>query len=183
MQKIKNVSLFFRLLFQVCFLIYPIILIIFWLKAPSAFMIGNHTAGFGMNFIPRDTVILEPLLPITKFYGFLVTLIPTAVVEITLYFLIKLFRLYEQGNFFALQNVKYIKYIGYSILAGQILNPFHHALLTAILTWHNPVGERYAIFTLSGMNIALILMSLLIILVSWIMAEGAKLQEEQQYII
>lgn len=183
MDKIKNVSLFFRLLFQAMFIIYPIIIIVLWAKAPAPFIVGSSKIGFAMNIVPRNIPIINGITTTTKIYGFLITLIPTAIIEITLFFLIKLFRLYEKTEFFAIENVRYIKYIGYSILVGQILNPFHQALLTGVLTWNNPQDQRYAILNFDGMNIALILMALLIILISWIMAEGVKLQEEQKYIV
>jgi hypothetical protein len=76
-----------------------------------------------------------------------------------------------------------VRNIGYTLLITQIANPICQALLTLVLTWQNPLGQHYATISLNGTNLGLILMSVLIILISWIMAEGYKLQEEQQYIV
>ena len=57
--------------------------------------------------------------------------------------------------------------------------------MSAALTWGNPRGshERMAAISFSGTNVAILLTALLIILISWIMAEGHKLAEDQKYTI
>lgn len=101
-----------------------------------------------------------------------------------LYFLIQLFKHYENGEIFSIKNIRYIKDIAITILYGQLLiNPLYQAMISAVLTWHNPVGERTALIMFSSTNIGLLLGAILIILVSWIMQEGHQLQKEQQYTV
>lgn len=181
MKNIKRVSLLFRILFQVLFVIFPITFIIFWMQAPKPLEFFHGATSF--NFIPKGIAILAPLSASTKIYGFIISLIPIAIAEIILYFLIKLFKLYEQGEIFSLQNVNYIRNIGYTLLIGQILDPIYQALLSGVLTWHNGSGQRFVTITLDGTDAGIVLVVLLTILISWIMAEGCKLREEQKYTV
>lgn len=154
-----------------------------WIIAPLPWNMVMHGIRFLANAIPEGVPILHPLTLENKILGAAITTIPLIISELILYFLIKLFTLYRQSKIFTLQNVRYIRNVSYTLLMGQIVNPFNQALLTAALTWQNPHGQRIIRITLDGTNFGIVLMALLIILISWIMAEGYKLQEEQQYIV
>lgn len=181
MQKIQRVSTFFRITFQVIFVLLPLVFAYAWLQAPQAIEFLDHMLV--ITTVPADLPILHPLTGLTKFYGFLITMIPVSMVLLGLYFLIRLFRLYEQGIIFGVQNVHYIRNIGYALFASQLLNVVYDLLLSLALTWHNPPGQRLLAVSATGINLALLLTSLLVILISWIMAEAYKLQEEQQLTI
>lgn len=179
MSKIQRTSCVFRWFFTVIFLILPTLLIVSWIIAPQAISLGT----ISISFLPNGIEILHPLGASTKFWGFLISLIPTGIKMLTLYFLIRLFKLYETGKIFSLKNVSYIKKIGYTMLLGQLIHPIYQLLISATLTWHNPPGHRIAKVLVTGSSFGVIFTALLIILVSWIMAEGYKLEEEQQYTI
>lgn len=180
MNKIKRLSTIFRILFQLAFIILPIILALYWIFAPSSFAQAN---GFSLSFLPSSVHIMYKLTASTKLLGFLINLIPVGISMLILYFLIKLFRLYEQGAIFTINNVRYIKNIGYTMLIGQLLNPIYDLLISFALTFKNPPGHRYALITLDNTNIAIIVTAFIIILIAWIMAEGCKLREEQDYTV
>lgn len=181
MNKIQRVSKFFKWLFLAIGIALPISSIIFWINAPSSITLLSHMIV--INNIPTSVKILHTLSPMEKLAGFSIGLIPLAINLFVLYFLIRLFQLYEKCEIFSLKNVRYIKYIGYTLFIGQIINPIYEALLTATLTWHNPAGARMAMISFSGTNMAILLTALLIILISWIMAEGHQLSEDQKYTI
>lgn len=181
MNKIKIVSLLLRLLLQTLVVAIPIILIVAWVQAPKTLALFHHIIT--MQAVPGDWPILSPLSADTKVYGFLVSLIPAGVVLCTLYFLIKLFRAFEKGEIFSISNTKTIRNIGYTILTGQILHPFYDALMSFVLTWHNPPGHRIISISESGTNIGLLLVAALIILISWVMLEAYKLHHDQQLTI
>lgn len=186
MNKIKRVSQIFRILFQIGFVAAPIALVLTWWFAPhSLATITNSCAtptGVSYRFIPA-TQILHPLSAETKFFGFLVSIIPTGIQMFLLYFLIKLFRLYEHAEIFSLAAVKYIKRIGYTLLIGQAAYIIYQALITGILTWGNPSGHRTITIGFGSPNFAIVLTALIVILISWIMEEGCKLRDEQQYTV
>ncbi len=183
MHNIKKVSIFFRVLLQLAFVLLPIITIICWINAPNPVI---DSQNLSLSFLPNGLdklKILHELSLSTKIFGCLLSLIPTGINMLVLYFLIKLFELYQQGEIFSSQNVKYIRNTAYGLLLGQVVNPFYQGFLSALLTWQNPHGTRIAEVSLSGTNIGIVLAALLIILISWIMAEGCKLREEQQLTI
>lgn len=180
--KIKKVSLIFRWLFQVLIFLIPIIHILSWINAPTPIDVSG-TLGFFSSVVPKGVEVLHSLSPSTKLIGCLVDAIPLIFIELILFFLIKLFKLYEQAEIFSIQNVNYIKKIGKALLLNRILKFICNGILSALLTWNNPPGSRAITLTVTDMHIGLILTSFLIILIGWIMAEGCQLREEQQLTI
>lgn len=195
MNRIKNVSLFFRIVFQIIFFILPIFLIVSWIYAPDEVVLligfiklnaipatysGMHT------YVPQgvpEKAILHTLSISEKSLGCLISAIPMMVNMFVLYFLIQLFKLYERGEVFSINHVRYLRNIGYTLLVGQFVEPFYQFAMGIVLTLHNPPQHRYAAITLDQTNIGILLTALLVILISWIMAEGCKLREEQQLTI
>lgn len=186
MNKIKRISWFFRVVFQFLLIIIPIISIAGWMFAPSS--LDMHRGGLGVSLIPlsytsmgsHGNAILHSLSLLEKFLGFSVGAIPMAIELFILYSLIKLFKLYERGEIFLLDNVCYLRNIGYALLLGQMLNPLYEFAMGMVLTFRNPPGHRFASITIDQTNVGMILIAFLVILISWIMVEGCKLREEQQ---
>lgn len=192
MDRIKLVSIFFRVVFQIIFIALPILLIISWIYAPNELVL---LAGvIKLNAIPAtysgmhiydvqgvtDKAILHTLTVNEKVLGCLVSAIPMMIKMFIFYCLIKLFKLYERGEIFSLGLVKYIHNIGCALLVSQLLEPFYQFAMGYVLTINNPPHYRYAAITLDQNNIGVLLIALLVMLISWIMAEGCKLNEEQQ---
>lgn len=179
MNKIQRVSLFLRVIFQIALVLWPILVITYWSFAQS--LIPNFMGV--ISLIPHGLEILHPITTADAFWGFLISLLPSVIIMTILYFLIKLFKLYEQGKIFTLLNVKYIKNIGITMLIGQIVNFIYEGLITFALTFHNPAGHKVASVTFGSPDIYNILTAVMVIVISWIMAEGCKLQEENQYTV
>lgn len=181
MNKIQRVSLCFRYLFQIIFILLPLTQIIGWIAAPNSL----HFLGITFDVIPKgyQHFIPNELSANVKLLAFMMSMIPTAVQLFVLYFLIKLFNHYEQKEIFSLQNVRYIRNVSYGILLQQCINPLCQFILGIPLTWQNATGHHMAVITISDTNVGLVLTAFIIILVSWIMAEGYRLREEQQLTI
>ncbi|HSW94096.1 MAG TPA: DUF2975 domain-containing protein [Gammaproteobacteria bacterium] len=192
MNKIKEVSLFFRVVFQVIFIALPILLVIGWAYAPNdvEFLAGI----FKFNAVPdaysgmhvyatgelAEKSILHTLSIGEKTLACVISVIPVMIKMAVLYFLVKLFKLYERGNIFSKDHVKYIRNIGYALLIGQLIQPFYQFAMGFVLTLNNPPHHRYAAITFDQTNLGVLFTALLVILISWIMAEGYKLHQEQQ---
>lgn len=181
MKKIKIVSFILRLIFSLVFVALPIYVVIYWVTGGHPF--GEHypiavLAYGGPNLLP---VSLLP--PSTLLLGFLINLIPVGFYMVILALLIHLFKQYESEQIFSQKNVKTIRNIGVTMLANKIVGPFYGFLLTYTLTYHNPPGYRFAYLGINIQDITIMLIAVLIILVSWVMAEGYKLHEEQQYTV
>lgn len=183
MHKIKRVSKMFRILFQVVFILLPIGNIIGWMQAPKPIIILQGI--FRLNVIPHtyQEEILHNLSYTEKGLGLLASCIPLAIQLSIVYFLIRLFKCYERGEIFSLKNVNYIKKIGYGLLISEIIIPVHQFIAGVILTMHNPPGHRFASMSWDQTNLGILLIALLVILISWIMAEGYRLQQDQELTI
>lgn len=179
MNKIQRVSLFLRVIFQLAFVAWPILVITYWSFAPSLIPNFMHI----ISFIPDRLEILHPITTGDAFWGCLISVLPSAIIMTILYFLIKLFKLYEEGKIFTRLNVKYLKNIGITMLIGQVINFISEGLMSFALTFHNPVGHRIASFSFGTPDVYNILTAIMVIVISWIMAEGCKLQEENQYTV
>ncbi len=179
--KIRRTSSVFRWIFIVFLVLLPVIHVVAWLHPDSVNVSGSF--AFFMGALPKGIKILHPLDFSTKFYGMLVGAIPLIFIECILYFLVRLFRLYEQGIIFSIRNVKYFKKIGYSLLIYQLIDIVCSGLLSLILTMNNPPGFRTISMSFSGTNLTVLLTSFIIILISWIMTEGCRLHEEQSLTI
>lgn len=173
MEKIKRVSYFFKVSFLALFVIIPTIEIVGWLTSFSSLVIPLNYRALAPQVLSMHT----------KIEAIFVSFLPVTIELFTLYFLIQLFKLYEKGEIFSARNVSYIRKIAYALLAYQLAQPFYQFMLGVVLTWQNGPGHRVAQVTFGSTNIGVILLALLVLLVSWIMAEGCKLREEQQLTI
>ncbi len=185
MSKIKQVSYWFRLFFQLCFCLAPIMSALSWAMATvQTFQVDHPNLLFSpVPLSLLSTPILHPIDVQTKLLGFLIACIPTGVSMLLFYFLIKLFKCYERAEIFTLKNVNYIRSIGWVMLISQIIRPVYEGVMTFALTFNNPPGHRYASISFDSTDLVPIVTALIIILISWVMAEGYKLQDEQQLTI
>lgn len=180
MQRIRQVSLFFRVLLTLILILMPITQIIGWINAPQSYYLF-HFIYF--NMIPQGYEVLHMLSISERLMGFGVSMLPVSIEMFIVYCLIRLFRLYEQGHIFTLDNVRYIRYVGYALFADQLAQVIYGGLMGLVVTWNNPHGHRLAKITFDQTNAGLLLVAFLVVLVSWVMAEGYKLQQEQQLTI
>lgn len=188
MDKIKRVSMCFRIFFQILIMTIPCILIFAWSTTPESIVIMD--GWINMSFIPQAYMtagsqhhVLHVLSHSEKILGFFISAIPMIINMYIVYLLIKLFKMYERSEIFSINNVRTISNIGYAMLLGQIIDPIYQALMGLVLTWHNPPGQRLMAVTLDQTNVGIVITALLVILISWIMAEGQHLREEQQLTI
>lgn len=203
--KIRNISMSFRIIFQILLVVLPLTLIISWTYAPEELRfaagvfklqaIPDNYAGMhtytkpGTHFLPTeiwkdDKAILHTLTPNEKILGGLVSAVPTLIKMFILYCLISLFKRYEKGDIFSIQHVKYFRNIGIALLAEQlIIQPIYQFVMGVVLTMNNPPHHRFASITFDQTNIAILFTAILLVLMSWIMSEGNKLREDQQLTI
>lgn len=176
MNKIQKLSGILLIVFRVLFVLQPILLIAFWFN-PSFW------PAYGINLIPDNIQILHSLTALECFYGWLISLLPMALTMLIFYFFIKLFSFYRKGEIFTEKSISYIRNIGIVMLIEQLVGIFYEAILGFVLTFHNPPGHRLAEVSLSTYNVRYIMTAIMVILVSWIMGEAVKLNEEQKYTV
>jgi hypothetical protein len=190
MNKISRVSRKFRLLFQFLFFIEPIGLVLFWSLANSPMVQrliqaaygGDKTSLFLLTSF-SDKLVNMPLDPTTRLLGFMVSMLPVAITMFGLYQLVQLFRSYESGRIFTIENVKRYKKLGYTLFASVFGGLVYEALITWVVTFHNAPGKREIAITFGSYDIITLIVGGIILLISWVMMEGQNLAEEQVYTI
>lgn len=186
MNKINRVSMIFRVLFQLILICYFFIVIVGWASAPgplNILVLPHYTIRVGVLPASYMHSILHPFGVTDKLLGFLANLIPMLIDMFVLHSLIKLFQLYEKAELFSMNVVRYLRNIGYGLLLGQIVYPFYEYSIGFILVRNNLVGNGHAGITLDQTNFGVLVLSLVIILISWIMSEGYKLRDDQEHTI
>lgn len=115
--------------------------------------------------------------------GFVVSLIPASVAMYGTAILIQLFRLYEKGSIFRPENVSCFRRLSRALIWWCGVNIAAGPLMSLALTLHHPPGQRMIAVALGSPDITALLVGFVLAVIAWVMEEGRKLQEEQDYIV
>lgn len=115
--------------------------------------------------------------------GFLCSLLPAAAVIYGLYRLWQLFSLYTRGEFFSHHNIAALLGFARALFVSALLTPLATALLSVILTWHNPPGQRALVVHLGSGQVGVLLVAGIMLVIAWIMREALALAEDNAGII
>ncbi len=176
-QKIREMSRILKILFMIAACSLPVLNAGYWITSGYPFLPGWAVSGPFPHF--EGIVPLSEMSGLIKFLGFLVTLIPTSFNVFAFVLLSKLFRTFENLEFFSKSSVQCLRKMGYCILLNQLIYPVFCALISFTLTMSNPPGSRMISISLGTPQFSLLIIGSIIILISWIMDEGRKMQEEQ----
>jgi len=180
--RIQKYARLFRTIFFVFLIATPILVGGVWLTGGDLSGGDNQSNTMFQMFIGGVDVDAEymPSFPLpwsTRLLGLAVSLISVGFGMLSLWWLIRLFSCFASGEFFTENTVKYIHRLGWTMVAGVVAAPIHEALLTLVLTIHNPPGQRMISISFESTDIQELVTAGIIILVSWIMEEGRKLRE------
>ncbi|MBS3904511.1 MAG: DUF2975 domain-containing protein [Simkania sp.] len=178
-RKIRTLSRVLKLLFFITALALPVIVAGAWITNGYPFL---KPLVYCSPFPEISGISIKPFTEIpahTKLIGFLISLIPVAFQTTALLLLVRLFGLFERFEFFSQKSVICIQRLGWCLLIGQLVYPLYLGLLTLALTISNPPGERTISVAFGMEQLHLVIIATIIILVSWVMNEGRKLQDEQ----
>lgn len=175
---IQQISKQFRIFFTVGIYLVPLFTLGFWLTG------GYPNMPVVDAFLPSEFVPLVQLMPVWgRIAACLLSFIPAGVVMAVLFFLIRLFKLYENNKIFTADNVRLFRSIGYTILIGEILGLFFHPAITLLVSATSGMNHAIAEIKFDIGDITTFLVAFLIILISWIMRAGQRLQEESDYTV
>ena len=174
--RVQRLSRILRILFTIVLITIPVIQILFWIffnRLPE-------------EIVTRSLPIMVPIaalqdLPLSsRLLALGVNFISTAVVMACVYYLIRLFMLYEKEQIFTAENVGCLRVLGRLLIVLFFADIVESSLLSVALTLHNPPGQRMITFGLSSDEMTTLLFGIVVVLIAWVMDEGRKLQEEQQ---
>ena len=165
-----------RVLFQGLFYMTPLILLHYWLVLDTRYDIYNLI----QVIVPLEyaSLLLEPITVTTRVLAFIASLIPAGIIMLGLNLLIRLFKNYEQGEIFTLENSKTFKQLGYCLLSWIIGNVAYGAILSVILSSNGNQENRQLTLTLTAPDLLPLILAVIIIVISQVMAEGQKIADE-----
>ncbi|MFH1035388.1 MAG: DUF2975 domain-containing protein [Pseudomonadota bacterium] len=173
LRRIARSSRRLGLVFRLGMWLTPVLVATFWL------WVGHNSVLQRQLPVP-----LDPDLPDwAKVWGFGVSMLPGAVVMYILALLGRLFRLYEQGQFFTSANVAIFQRLGWCILIWAASDFLRVAGLGIVLTLHRPAGQRLLVLSLGSDQILMALIGLVVLTIAWVMDEARKIEEDRALII
>ena len=122
--------------------------------------------------------------PLSWSIGFVGAILGVTPFFLGLLILKHLFQNYRKGHIFSSENVQKYKYLGWlCFLDGLLVKPISDMLMILMATLSNPPGHRYISLNFGTPNLEVLFWGMLVIVISWIMAEGYKLQKDQDLTI
>ena len=123
------------------------------------------------------------LTGLTRSLAFLTTLVPTAFMIWAFVVLRRLFTLYRDGHYFGRDNVRCFRQLGWAAIGWTIAKFVHGGLLSVALTIHNAPGERALALSAGSGDLTALFAGAVLLLISWVMDEARRLDEEQAQIV
>ncbi len=196
MNKIQKISTVLIAIFNAILIGSPSINIAFWAFIDSAFVKrffneGNHGWFVSSNFY---TSIITPDGPInlydvkwtflSKLLGMLSCIISLFPVLVGVFFLRQIFKNYRRNEVFTRANACYYRYIGWLFfLNAFIIQPIVGGMLEFAATMNNAPGHRSISISFGSPNLEAIFCGAILIVISWVMGEASKLQDDQKFTI
>jgi hypothetical protein len=173
MKKIKTMSHLLSILFHAACWVYLLIQIYYMFFNLDGFLtwlrpILGLTYNFSNLSFGQHIVIIA------------LSCIPMSITILIYHQLAKLFRLYEQGYLFKIENIKLIKSIGICILANELIQFLYQPFMSFILTFYKPVGEHMIGISFGTSNLAMVVTGLVVLTASWIAEEAHELKLDTQ---
>ena len=130
--------------------------------------------------VPKNmTVDLSILSSFSLALVYMLAAIKPAAFIPVLCFLYKLFALCQEGRVFTSENIKFIRYIGFSLMAIDLIFILQSALAGPVLSWLGAVEPFFSL----DLAISYLIIGLFVELISRVMDLGRQLQDYQNLIV
>jgi hypothetical protein len=189
MDKIKQLSSFLIKIFNLLLVIIPVWIAMQWVFIDwFPFIKGLVAEGILGSPIqtPEGAINLSQtkLNLLSRIVGLIGSTIGSLPLFLGLLILKGLFKNYQRGAIFVAENAQKYKYLGWLFfLEGLLIKSLSDMLVVLAVTLSNPPGHRFLTIGFGTPNLEDLFCGLLVIVISWIMAEGHKIQEDQQFTI
>lgn len=190
MNNIQKASSYLSLFLKFLIIFLPIYTVIQWIFIHVDLHTNPLLGFFGciQNSVetPEGLVTLSRVQwnSLLKFMGFSADLLGKLPFLISLYYLIQIFQNYKTNKIFTYQNAQLYRKLGFIYLIDAlIIKSLSNTLLVFAVTMTNPPGHRYISVSFGTPNLASLFYGSLVIIISWVMLEAFKMQEEQELIV
>ena len=161
-------------MFTVLIFCIPVLTLLFWL------FFNDLPEGFTKDL----PVVARQALPfLSLVLALLVSFIPASVAIYGLITLRQLFKLYENGIVFSTENVSCFRRLGYTLIAWVFANFIFVPLISVVISINNPPGARQLTVGFGSSDLATLIIGAIVILVSWVMHEASRLEQEQAFTV
>lgn len=178
--KIKKLGSLFRFIFSCLFVVTPVITFAVW------FFFNDLPRVMRVQMMKEYMVTSLPDLYLyldQRIYAALAGLTVSLISMAAFYVLIKLFSLYSRGIIFSSENVDCYRKLGYLIIIIMPAGILHTSVMSVIISLHNPPGQRVITLSISILDIAIVIIGVLVVMISWIMDAGRDLQDEHEFTV
>ncbi|MEZ8786445.1 DUF2975 domain-containing protein [Vibrio splendidus] len=182
MSNIQKQSRRVRMLLQSLFVLTPIMVCYFWLTVETPYDFISSTGIFYLTYDIGNYTML-PLTMTTRIVAAFTSLLMSSILMYALMVLIRLFRNYERGEIFSLENAMSYQKLGYSLFYWVLGSVIYGSLMSVILSFNNPPGERIFEISFVGMDFLTLILGIIILIISWVMKEGYILADEHSQTI
>ena len=188
MQRIQTISSYLIWVFTFLLIALPLWALFQWVFIEWQPIQNLMLQGFISKSIetPEGLVNLAQLkfTPLSWSIGLCGIIIGSAPVFLGLLIIRKLFQNYHRSHIFSLENAQKYKYLTWLFfLDALFIKPISNMLMILSATLSNPPGHRYISLSFGTPNLEVLFYGMLAIIISWIMVEGYKLQEEKNLTI
>ena len=182
MSKIQKQSRRARIFFQSLFVLTPIAVCYYWLTVETSY---DFLTSFGVIQVSHniDSYTQLPLTLTTRILATIVSLFLCSIIMYALKVLINLFRSYERNEIFSLDNVMSYQKLGYSLFYWVGASVVYGALMSVILSFNNPPGDRMLAIGFVGVDFLTLVLGFIILIISWVMKEGYILADENSHTV
>ncbi|QFI38522.1 DUF2975 domain-containing protein [Moritella marina ATCC 15381] len=182
MSKIQTQSRRARIFFQSLFIFTPIAVCYYWLTVETSY---DFLTSWGIIQLSHDidSYTQLPLTLTTRILATIASLFLCSIIMYALKVLINLFRSYERNEIFTLDNVMCYQKLGYSLFYWVAASVVYGALMSVILSFNNPPGERMLAIGFEGLDFLTLVLGFIILIISWVMKEGYILADESSHTV
>jgi hypothetical protein len=139
-----------------------------------------HLDWLAANSPELRALAFEPagIQPVQRALGFAVSMIPGSVLLWGLWRLREVFSVFATGVFFSARTVEGIRAFALAVTLQVLLRPLATALLSIVLTMHNPPGQRALVVAFGTRELESLFIGGIFLAVAFVMAEGRRLAED-----
>ncbi|WP_417783132.1 DUF2975 domain-containing protein [Terasakiella pusilla] len=182
MTKIQKTSRLVRKALQTVIILLPVFVCYYWLTLNTSTDILNLTQLIDLD-MDISALTQAPLTFETRLLALLASLGLSAILLYALVLLVRLFKNYEQQEIFNFENALLYTKLARSIFYWVVGNFIYTGVLSVILSFNNPPGERVLQLTFTGVDIMTLFLGVVVLVISWVMKEGYEISQEHSHTI
>ncbi len=171
-QRIKKMSKRLRRVFQVCLFILPPFPVFYW------FSYNHLPQVMHENIFPSGPLAWMPMN--SRLIALAGDIPAIVVLTLALISLKRLFTLYEKGIYFQAENVALFRKLSRLAIWSVLADVFEKTVLELARTINFPPGHRILSIGFSSDHLKLLIVATIIMLISMVVEEGRKIQDEMQ---